>query len=124
LTAYPDRHPDKDLSEEEELDHLKAKIDAGADFIVTQLFYDVDGFIAWQERVRRKGTLSHRTVLPVVNRGEGIQVPIIPGVMPLQTYSSFLRLVKLCGMSIPETLTAALDPIRVRIMFSGQVGCY
>lgn len=56
--AYPDGHPDADINEETELDHLKAKIDAGAEFIVTQLFYDVDGFLSWLKRVRSKGRPS------------------------------------------------------------------
>jgi len=41
-----------------ELDYLKAKVDAGADFIVTQLFYDVDGFLQWVKKVRGKGVFS------------------------------------------------------------------
>lgn len=55
ITGYPDGHPDKDVSEEEELVYLKRKVDAGADFILTQLFYDVDGFLSWVSRVRSKG---------------------------------------------------------------------
>jgi methylenetetrahydrofolate reductase (NADPH) len=57
-TAYPDGHPDSQETVDEELDHLKAKIDAGADFIVTQLFYDVDKFLSWQAKVRAKGVIS------------------------------------------------------------------
>ena len=55
LLAYPDGHPDAENNEDAELNHLKAKVDAGADFIVTQLFYDVDRFISWLKRVRGKG---------------------------------------------------------------------
>lgn len=53
--AYPDGHPDKDTDEETELNFLKEKVDAGADFIDTQLFYDVDRFLQWEKKVRRKG---------------------------------------------------------------------
>jgi hypothetical protein len=52
-----------------ELDYLKAKVDAGADFIVTQLFYDVDGFLEWVKKVRAKGQsslLSNRCCAQVV----------------------------------------------------------
>jgi hypothetical protein len=56
--GYPDGHPDKLLDEEKELDYLKAKVDTGADFIVTQLFYDVDGFLTWLRKVRQKGPRS------------------------------------------------------------------
>jgi methylenetetrahydrofolate reductase (NADPH) len=59
VVAYPDVHTDAQ-SAESDLQHLKEKVDAGADFIVTQLFYDVDAFIQWQQRVRELGadTLS------------------------------------------------------------------
>ena len=55
MTAYPDGHPDRETDEDGELDHLKAKVDAGAEFIITQLFYDVDGFLQWIKKVRAKG---------------------------------------------------------------------
>lgn len=54
ILAYPDGH-DKDIAEDMELDYLKAKVDAGADFIVTQLFYDADSFLKWVKKVRAKG---------------------------------------------------------------------
>ncbi|KAH9952074.1 methylenetetrahydrofolate reduct [Amylocystis lapponica] len=96
VAAYPDGHPDRDTDEDGELDYLKAKVDAGADFIMTQLFYDVDGFTQWVKRVRQKG----------------IRVPIIPGIMPIQTYASFLRMTKLCGTRVPPNIMADLDPLR------------
>ncbi|KAF9014000.1 methylenetetrahydrofolate reductase-domain-containing protein [Cyathus striatus] len=95
VAAYPDGHADSSLDEDEELDYLKAKVDAGSDFIVTQLFYDVDRFLEWQKKVRAKG----------------INVPIIPGVMPIQTHASFLRLTKLCGTRVPPSVTSVLGPI-------------
>ena len=55
LIAYPDGHPDKETDEEGELEFLKQKVDAGGDFIITQLFYDVDSFLAWVTKVRQKG---------------------------------------------------------------------
>lgn len=57
VAGYPDGHPDSPLPDDVELDNLKAKVDAGADFIITQLFYDVDQFLAWVKRVRAKGAL-------------------------------------------------------------------
>jgi methylenetetrahydrofolate reductase (NADPH) len=54
FAAYPDGHTDAESSEGD-LKHLKEKVDAGADFIVTQLFYDVDGFIDWEKKVRNLG---------------------------------------------------------------------
>jgi methylenetetrahydrofolate reductase (NADPH) len=55
--AYPDRYPNTNETLDEELQHLKDKVDAGAEYIVTQLFYDVDRFLSWQEQVRAKGLL-------------------------------------------------------------------
>ncbi|KAG6906337.1 hypothetical protein DXG01_014418 [Tephrocybe rancida] len=95
VAAYPDGHPDSHLDPDVELNYLKEKVDAGADFIVTQLFYDVDRFLEWLKTVRAKG----------------ITVPVIPGIMPIQTYSSFLRLVKLCGIRVPQYVMDALAPI-------------
>ncbi|KAK7057395.1 methylenetetrahydrofolate reductase [Favolaschia claudopus] len=96
VAAYPDGHTGQLHDERAEISFLKAKVDAGADFIVTQLFYDVDGFLQWIKRVREAG----------------ITVPIIPGIMPIQTYSSFLRLTKLCGTRVPDFIMQALEPIR------------
>jgi 5,10-methylenetetrahydrofolate reductase len=47
------------VDEDEEITHLKEKVDAGADFIVTQLFYDVDGFLKWAKKVRKQGQYVH-----------------------------------------------------------------
>ncbi|KAG8998677.1 hypothetical protein FRB93_013456 [Tulasnella sp. JGI-2019a] len=95
VAAYPDGHTDG-LPEEEETAYLQAKVAAGADFIVTQLFYDVDNFKSWLSRIR-----SH-----------GISVPVIPGIMPIQNYTSFLRLTKLCGTNVPKEVWERLEPIR------------
>jgi methylenetetrahydrofolate reductase (NADPH) len=107
VAAYPDGHTGQLHDERAEIDLLKAKVDAGADFIVTQLFYDVDGFLQWVQKVREAG----------------ITVPIIPGIMPIQTYSSFLRLTKLCGTRVPDTVMEALDPIRVREILFPALCC-
>jgi len=64
---------------------------------VTQLFYDVDAFLEWVREIRARG----------------ITVPVIPGIMPLQTYASFLRMTKLCGTSVPPSILADLDKIKV-----------
>lgn len=96
VAAYPEGHPDNQTDDDRNFAILKEKVEAGADFIVTQLFYDADRFLLWLERVRR----------------QGISVPIIPGVMPIQTHSSFLRVVSLCGIQVPPSIMADLEPIR------------
>ena len=67
FSGYPQGHPDCS-SYEEDLIHLKEKVDAGADFIITQLFFEAKTFLKFVEDCREIG----------------IDVPIIPGVMPIQ----------------------------------------
>ncbi|KAI9446165.1 methylenetetrahydrofolate reduct [Lactarius indigo] len=96
VAAYPDGHSDNVHNEDEEIEHLKTKVDSGADFIVTQLFYDVDNFLRWLQKIRARG----------------ITVPVIPGVLPIQTYASFVRVTKLCGTYIPDAIRTDLEPIK------------
>ena len=95
VAAYPEGHldnADKDL----DLQYLKEKVDAGADYIVTQLFYDVDLYLAWIEKVR----------------AAGITIPIIPGIMPIQSYGGFKRMTTLCKTFVPQSIHDALEPIK------------
>ena len=117
-SAYPDGHPGSDLDEDQELAFLKAKIDAGADFIVTQLFYDTDRFGEWIQKVRQKGAYFSQEIeiSDILSSEPGIHVPIIPCIMPIQTYSSFLRLAKLCGSRVPPSLMISLEAISVSLM--------
>ncbi|KAL1746329.1 methylenetetrahydrofolate reductase-domain-containing protein [Schizophyllum fasciatum] len=96
VAAYPDGHTERLNDEDAEIGFLKQSVDAGADFIITQLFYDVDNFVRWVKKVR----------------AAGITVPIIPSVMPIQTYATFVRLTKLCGSRVPESVMSALEPIK------------
>lgn len=79
-----------------ELTYLKEKIDAGADFILTQFFYDVDVF----------------TRYCLDCRNEGIMCPIIPGMMPIQSYSSFKKMTTYCRTRVPDKVWNELNPIR------------
>ncbi|KAI1481900.1 methylenetetrahydrofolate reduct [Daldinia eschscholtzii] len=95
VAGYPegcDDNKDEDLL----LDHLKEKVDMGATFIVTQMFYDADNFIRWVKKVRERG----------------ITIPIIPGIMPIATYASFLRRANHMNCKIPEEWMAALEPVK------------
>lgn len=96
VAAYPDGHTERLNDEDKEIGYLKQSVDAGADFIMTQLFYDVDNFVRWVKKVR----------------AAGISVPIIPSVMPIQTYATFIRLTKLCGSRVPDSVMSALEPIK------------
>lgn len=95
IAAYPEGHPEE-KSDSNLMQFLKEKTDAGADFIITQMFYDVDNFISWCEQVRKAG----------------IDIPIIPGIMPISTYAAFIRRAKWSGVSIPQHFLDALDPVK------------
>ncbi|CAH6723274.1 methylenetetrahydrofolate reductase 2 [[Candida] jaroonii] len=95
VAAYPEGHPEEP-NDDKTLEFLKIKCDAGADFIVTQMFYDADQFINWCSRIRKIG----------------IDLPIIPGIMPISTYAAFIRRAKWSEISIPQHFLDALDPIK------------
>ncbi|RFU28279.1 hypothetical protein B7463_g8059, partial [Scytalidium lignicola] len=95
VAGYPEGCDDQD-DPELLIEHLKEKVDAGASFIVTQMFYDVDNFVDWVSKVRAKG----------------IDVPIIPGIMPISTYASFLRRCNHMNCRIPPKWSAALEAVK------------
>lgn len=95
VAGYPEGHVDS-VEKESDLKFLKEKIDAGADYIVTQLFYDVDLFINWTKKVREAG----------------ITAPILTGIMPIQSYQGFKRMTTLSKTILPTHLLEDLDPIK------------
>lgn len=82
--AYPEGHAECS-SPGDDLRHLKEKTDAGADFLITQLFFDNEIFFSFMEKVRRAG----------------IKVPVLAGIMPVLNARQIGRIVSLCGASIP-----------------------
>ncbi|KAK4552106.1 methylenetetrahydrofolate reductase (NAD(P)H) met13 [Recurvomyces mirabilis] len=76
IAGYPEGC-DEETDADAHIPYLKEKVDAGGTFIVTQMCYDADIFIAWVKQCREAGIPE--------------SVPIIPGIMPIQTYDSFLR---------------------------------
>ncbi|KAG2355703.1 methylenetetrahydrofolate reductase-domain-containing protein [Suillus spraguei] len=79
-----------------EMKYLKEKIDAGVNFIFTQMFYDVDVFIDWVNAVR----------------AAGIAIPIVPGIAPIQTWNGFLKATSLANTKIPQFFLDALEPYK------------
>ena len=74
--------------------YLKEKVDAGADFVITQLFFDNNDFYAFREHLTKK---------------LGVKVPLVPGIIPILGTAQIKRFTTLCGSRIPEPLAAALD---------------
>ena len=87
VAGYPEGHPEAP-SFEDDLKNLKRKVDAGADFIVTQLFFHNDDFYRFRDRVMAMK----------------IRVPVIPGIFPILNYRQILRITELCGSKIPPAL--------------------
>jgi methylenetetrahydrofolate reductase (NADPH) len=100
VAGYPEGHPagllEGNLTYEEELHYLKEKVDAGGNFIITQMFYDTDRFLQFVKDCRNIG----------------IQVPIIPGILPIQNYNGFERMTKFCKTHVPDEVLKALQPIK------------
>ncbi len=90
--GYPEKHPEA-ISLDADLDALKRKVDAGADFVTTQLFFD--------------NAIYHRFVEKC--RTAGITVPIVPGIMPVLSTKQILRIATLSGSVLPTQLTRRLE---------------
>jgi len=83
-------------TKEDDLKYLKRKVDAGADLIITQLFYDPEEYLNYLDECTKIG----------------ITVPNIPGLLPIQNYNSFKRVVDMCSLSVPKELTDNLEKFK------------
>lgn len=90
--CYPEGHPESpDI--ETDLAFTRKKVDAGAEFLITQLFFSNDDFFAFRDRARKAG----------------ITVPIVAGVLPILSSAQIRRFTELCGATIPKELDSQLD---------------
>ena len=83
--AYPETHPQSEDALTD-LKHFKAKVDAGADGAITQYFYNADAYFHFVDAVRKLG----------------VEIPIIPGIMPISNYTQLRRFSEACGAEIPR----------------------
>ena len=92
VSAYPERHPDSPTVEAD-IDMLKAKVDAGATRAITQFFFENDLYFRYLDRVRARG----------------IDVPVVPGILPVQNFKQTKRFATRCGASVPDWLAERFD---------------
>jgi len=84
VSAYPEKHPDSPTVEAD-IDMLKAKVDAGASRAITQFFFDNDLYFRYLDRVRARG----------------IDIPIVPGILPVQNFKAAKNFAERAGASVP-----------------------
>ncbi|MEN3386167.1 MAG: methylenetetrahydrofolate reductase [Hyphomicrobiales bacterium] len=92
VSAYPEKHPDSG-SVEADIDMLAAKVDAGATRAVTQFFFENDLYFRYLDRVRARG----------------INVPVTPGILPVQNFKLAKSFAERAGASVPDWLAARFD---------------
>lgn len=104
VAAYPEGHADGSAPQghslERDLPYLVEKVQAGADFIITQLFFDVDIYEKFETALREHPSGAFKTI------------PIIPGLMPIQSYQMVKRTTKLSHASVPDPIMARLDAVK------------
>jgi methylenetetrahydrofolate reductase (NADPH) len=105
VAGYPETHtecwnhpelPPSEQSRRLDMLRLKEKVDAGADFVITQFFYDVPAYFAFEREYTSLG----------------ITAPLLPGYMPIQNYPGFAKFTKWCKTSVPRELWAAAEAVK------------
>ncbi len=99
VSAYPERHPES-KSVDTDIDVLKAKIDAGATRAITQFFFENDCYLRYLDKVRSKG----------------INIPIVPGIVPVQNFNLTANFAKKAGASIPQWLADRFEGLEDDVM--------
>lgn len=92
VSAYPEKHPEA-ASFEADIDALKTKVDAGATRAITQFFFDNDLYFAYLDRVRARG----------------IDIPIVPGILPVQNFKTAANFAARTGASVPAWLAERFE---------------
>jgi methylenetetrahydrofolate reductase (NADPH) len=93
--CYPEKHPDSKTLEED-VQNLKKKVDAGAEFLITQLFFSNPLFYKFRDMAKKAG----------------IETPIVPGIMPITNFSQIQRFKDLADCEIPDSLIKELEQLK------------
>lgn len=105
--CYPEGHPEAP-GLAQDLDNLKRKVDAGVDFLITQLFFDNDDFFAFRDRAH----------------AAGIDLPILAGIMPIVGVKQIKRFTQMCGAKIPKDLLKRIEAVEDDAEAVRHVGMY
>jgi methylenetetrahydrofolate reductase (NADPH) len=105
--CYPEAHPEAPDAATD-LANLKRKVDAGADFLISNLFFNNDDFLRFRERAA----------------AAGIHLPILAGIMPILSVNQVKRITKLCGARIPSDLLAKIEAVEDDTEAVRQIGMY
>lgn len=92
VAGYPEMHPDSG-NQQTDIDNLKAKVDAGADRIITQYFFDVTQFLRYRDMAA----------------AAGIDIPVIAGILPVASVPKLQSFSKRCGASVPNWVVEHFD---------------
>jgi methylenetetrahydrofolate reductase (NADH) len=92
VSAYPEKHPEA-ASFDADIDALQAKVDCGADRAITQFFFDNDLYFRFLDKVRARG----------------IDIPIVPGIVPVQNFKQTANFAAKTGASVPDWLASRFD---------------
>ena len=95
VAAYPEIHPDA-ASPDTDLEFFRLKVDAGADSAITQYFYNADAYFDFVNRAR----------------AVGVDVPIVPGIMPITNFANLVRFSDTCGAEIPRWIRLRLEALQ------------
>jgi len=96
VAGFPEGHIANKSGKHDDWRHLKEKVDAGADFVLTQLFFDNADYFAFRDYVAGK---------------LGVSVPLVPGVVPILSAPGIIKFTQTCGAKIPPLLRAKLDEL-------------
>ena len=89
VAAYPEKHPEAS-SLQQDIDHLKRKVDAGATRAITQFFFNPESYLRFVEAARKRG----------------VEIPIVPGILPIGHFPQAVKFAAMCGTTVPEWMHA------------------